>query len=52
MSVKKIRKKQTESLNENSNKNLVGLGGIIMLILTNYQEEIKHAISILLGNVK
>ena len=37
---KTTRRRQPEPTS--SNKNLMGIGGIIMLILTNYQEEIKQ----------
>jgi hypothetical protein len=49
---KTTRRRQPEPMPESSNKNLLGLGGIIMLILTNYQEEIKQVISTLLGSAK
>ena len=35
-----------------SNKNLMGLGGFAMIILTNYQNEIKQSLSILFGFLK
>jgi tetrahydromethanopterin S-methyltransferase subunit E len=35
-----------------SSKNLMGLGGFAMIILTNYQAEIKQSLSILLGFLK
>jgi len=47
---KTTRRRQPEPTS--SNKNLMGIGGILMLILTNYQEEIKQVISTLLGSAK
>lgn len=37
---------------QQSNKNLMGLGGFAMIILTNYQAEIKQSLSILFGFLK
>jgi hypothetical protein len=46
------RRHQPEPIPESSNKNLMGIVGLLMLVLTNYQEEIKHVISVLLGSTK
>jgi len=46
------RRQQPEPMAESSNKNLMGIVGLLMLVLTNYQEEVKHVISVLLGSVK
>jgi hypothetical protein len=35
-----------------SSKNVMGLGGIAMILLTNYQTEIKQSLSILFGFIK
>ena len=35
-----------------ASKNMMGLGGIAMILLTNYQAEIKQSLSILFGFVK
>jgi len=35
-----------------SSKNLMGLGGFAMIILTNYQTEIKQSLSLLFGLLK
>ena len=35
-----------------ASKNLMGLGGIAMILLTNYQTEIKQSLSILFGFLK
>jgi len=35
-----------------SSKNVMGLGGIAMILLTNYQAEIKQSLSILFGFIK
>lgn len=35
-----------------ASKNVMGLGGIAMILLTNYQAEIKQSLSILFGFVK
>lgn len=35
-----------------SSKNLMGLGGFAMILLTNYQAEIKQSLSILFGFLK
>jgi hypothetical protein len=35
-----------------ASKNVMGLGGIAMILLTNYQTEIKQSLSILFGFVK
>jgi hypothetical protein len=51
-SKRRTRKPQPKQVTISSNKNLVGLSGIAMLILTNYQVEIKHVISALLGSMK
>lgn len=49
-----IRKKQPLPIIDNSNNknHLMGLGGFAMIILTNYQAEIKNAISLLIGLAK
>jgi hypothetical protein len=49
-----IRKKQPQPIidNSSSKNHLMGLGGFAMIILTNYQAEIKNAISLLLGLAK
>ena len=49
---KTTRRHQPEPIAESSNKNLMGIVGLLMLVLTNYQEEIKHVISVLLGSTK
>ena len=41
---KTTRRRQPEPIPESSNKNLMGIVGLFMLILTNYQEEIKQVI--------
>lgn len=49
------RKKQSPQpiIDNSNNKNhLMGLGGFAMIILTNYQAEIKNAISLLIGLAK
>ena len=48
------RKKQPQPIIDNSNNknHLMGLGGFVMIILTNYQAEIKNAISLLIGLAK
>jgi hypothetical protein len=48
------RKKQPPPIIDNSNNktHLVGLSGFAMIILTNYQAEIKNAISLLIGLIK
>jgi hypothetical protein len=35
-----------------ASKNVMGLGGIAMIFLTNYQAEIKQSLSILFGFIK
>ena len=35
-----------------ASKNIMGLGGIAMILLTNYQTEIKQSLSILFGFLK
>ena len=35
-----------------ASKNIMGLGGIAMILLTNYQAEIKQSLSILFGFLK
>jgi len=35
-----------------TSKNVMGLGGIAMILLTNYQAEIKQSLSILFGFIK
>ena len=35
-----------------ASKNMMGLGGIAMILLTNYQAEIKQSLSILFGFIK
>jgi len=35
-----------------SSKNLMGLGGFAMILLTNYQAEIKQSLSIIFGFLK
>ena len=35
-----------------ASKNVMGLGGIAMILLTNYQAEIKQSLSILFGFLK
>ena len=35
-----------------ASKNMMGVGGIAMILLTNYQAEIKQSLSILLGFIK
>lgn len=49
---KPLNKKPIKTVEESSNKNLMGLGGFAMIILTNYQAEIKQSLSILFGFLK
>lgn len=35
-----------------ASKNMMGVGGIAMILLTNYQAEIKQSLSILFGFIK
>mgnify|MGYP006295711059 CR=1 FL=1 len=50
---KTINRKHIKKIEEEqSNKNLMGLGGFAMIILTNYQAEIKQSLSILFGFLK
>lgn len=44
--------KPVETITPPASKNLMGLSGIVMIILTNYQAEIKQSLSILFGFIK
>ena len=56
MPKKPIRRKKTaapiQPAPPPASKNLMGLGGIAMILLTNYQTEIKQSLSILFGFIK
>ena len=56
MPKKPIRRKRIsktiEVITPAASKNVMGLGGIAMILLTNYQTEIKQSLSILFGFVK
>ena len=52
---RKIIKRNHKPAPQSSNKNLVGFGGVLMIILTNYQVQIKEvitAITALTGLIK
>jgi hypothetical protein len=49
---KTTRRRRQQPVPASSNRNLMGISGVLMIILTNYQEEIKQVISTLLGSAK
>jgi hypothetical protein len=49
---KPLNRRPVKKIEEQSNKNLMGLGGFAMIMLTNYQTEIKQSLSILFGFIK